>query len=195
MDAFKSIGSFMGGGGGQALQAGNLGMGLLSNIMGARDQGKERDFLMQRQRYLASLSPQDISQMALSATKPIDEGLRQSIFNSVQGDMAQRGLSQAPGIFAASESQALAPYFEQNYRTALDQVMRQLQMPQELAYPLSGYQRQPTDLGSQLMWMMLRNQQQRPAPSGNLYSQNDPWSFDVGGPSGGGGGTPWEWGF
>src|ERR1035438_4054125 len=74
-------------------------------------------------------NPAALAQMAAKLQKPLDAGLTQSVTNQVQGNMAERGLSQAPGIFAASESQALAPFVQQNQQTAMNAVMQLLGMP------------------------------------------------------------------
>ena len=61
--------------------------------------------------------------------QPLNAGLTQAVGNQVQGNMAERGLAQAPGTFAASESQALAPFYEQNLNTATQAFLQSLGMP------------------------------------------------------------------
>jgi len=61
--------------------------------------------------------------------QPLNAGLTQSVGNQVQGQMAERGLSQAPGIFAGAESQALAPFYQQNQSTATNALLQALGLP------------------------------------------------------------------
>jgi hypothetical protein len=100
---------------GPILSGVNLGVGEIGNLLASNAQDK-----------VANLTPAQFSARVASAERPIDNSLVQAVNNSVQADMASRGLAQAPGIFAGEEAQALAPYAQQNYQTALNQVMEQL---------------------------------------------------------------------
>ena len=86
---------------------------------------------MQYQNYVMDLmkNPQKLAALVAKLQQPLNNGLTQAVGNQVQGNMAERGLSQAPGVFAASESQALAPYYQQNQNAALQSVMQMLGMP------------------------------------------------------------------
>jgi len=75
------------------------------------------------------MTPQQLTQMVLSAQQPLSAGLTQAVGNTVQGDLASRGLAESPGIFATTESQALAPFYQQNQQAAQNQVLQQLQLP------------------------------------------------------------------
>jgi hypothetical protein len=120
---------------GKAISGGLLGAGEIGNIMEERKRMAYQNFVMDLLK-----NPQKLAQMAAKIQAPLDNGLVQATNNRVQGDMASRGLSQAPGIFAASESQALAPYIQQNQSTALQAVMQSLGLPQ-------GTFQQPQNLG------------------------------------------------
>ena len=150
---FGSIGGWLGQGASAAtgaapnwtklLTGGMLGAGELGNILQGQKQSAMQD-------YMAKLAknPQLLSQMILKAQQPISAAETQSINNQVQGDMAQRGLSQAPGIFAGTEAQALAPLQQANYNTAQQQVMQQLGL-----YGASS-QGQPTNLSPAMQAFM-----------------------------------------
>jgi hypothetical protein len=108
----------------QILSGGMAGAGTIGNILEQRKK-------MEYQNYINDLMqhPEKLAALVQKMQKPMDNALVQGVTNQVQGNMAERGLSQAPGIFAASQSQALAPYEQQNYNTALSSVMNMLGMP------------------------------------------------------------------
>jgi hypothetical protein len=106
------------------LQTGVAGAGEAGNLI---EQKKRLDY----SNFIMGLlnNPQRIAAMAAKIQQPLNNGLVQSVNNQVQGDMASRGLAQAPGIFAATEGQALAPFVQQNQNTALQTVMQSLGLP------------------------------------------------------------------
>lgn len=83
------------------------------------------------QNYVMNLlkNPQALAAAIAKIQQPLNSGLTQAVGNQVQGNLAERGLSQAPGIFAASESQALAPFYQQNQNTATQAFLSSLGMP------------------------------------------------------------------
>lgn len=94
-------------------QAGTGLFGEIGNIMAANKRGKYQDWIMSLLKNPAAMRA-FVNQFY---TAP-NAGLIQSIQNTVQGDMASRGLAQAPGIFAATESQALAPVYQEQLNKA-----------------------------------------------------------------------------
>ncbi len=106
------------------LQGGVLGAGEVGNILEERKRLQYQNFVMDLLKH-----PEKLAAMAAKIQQPLNNGLVQAVDNRVQGDMASRGLSQAPGIFAASESQALAPYVQQNQNEAMNAVLQSLGMP------------------------------------------------------------------
>lgn len=106
------------------LQTGVAGAGEAGNLMTSLKANEYRNFVMSLLN-----NPQRLAAMAAKITQPLNAGLVQQTNNQVQGNMAARGLSQAPGIFAASEAQALAPYEQQNSNTAMSTIMQALGMP------------------------------------------------------------------
>jgi hypothetical protein len=127
---------------GPAVSAGTLGLGEIGNLLAGRQQQKGADQVEQLLSQSASdaaaartqltkdqsLTPEQIAQQAAKTAAPLDQALVQSLNRNVQGDMASRGLAQAPGIFAAEESQAQAPFIQQNYTQALQSIMQKLGM-------------------------------------------------------------------
>lgn len=124
------------------LTGGMAGAGEVGNIL---EQKKRMDY----QNFVMSLlkDPAKLAQMAAKIQQPLSQGLQQSVGNEVQANMASRGLSQAPGIFAASESQALAPFQQQNQQTAMNAVLQSLGMP-------AGTFGQPTNMGPAMQLFM-----------------------------------------
>src|SRR5271165_5377411 len=108
----------------QLVTGGLFGAGELSNLLQAHKQSQWQDYVMN-----LAKNPSQVSQMVTQAQQPLDNALVQAVNNRVQGDMAQRGLAQAPGIFAGTEAQALAPFVQQQQQNAQQQVMQLLGLP------------------------------------------------------------------
>lgn len=109
------------------LQLVTSGVGLGGNILNSVQQGK----VASQAEKNANLTPQQLSTEVNQATQPLSAGLVQAINNQVQGDMAQRGLAEAPGIFATGEAQALAPAELQEQQTALNLILAKLGLPNQ----------------------------------------------------------------
>ena len=105
-------------------QLGVAGAGETGNVLQDIKANQYRDFVMGLLN-----NPQRLSAMIAKATQPLSGALTQSVENQVQGNVASRGLGQAPGIFASSESQALAPYYLQNQQEATNAIMTALGLP------------------------------------------------------------------
>lgn len=108
----------------QILSGGAFGAGEVGNIIESEKQAAYQNFVMSLLK-----DPAKLQALVAKLQQPLNNGLTQAVGNQVQGNMAERGLSQAPGIFAASESQALAPFYLQNQNAALNAVMQLLGMP------------------------------------------------------------------
>jgi hypothetical protein len=106
------------------LQTGIAGAGEAGNILQQVKANQYRDFVMGLLN-----NPGRLATMTNQLAAPLSGALTQSVENQVQGNVASRGLGQAPGIFAANESQALAPYVQQNQNTALQSIMQALGVP------------------------------------------------------------------
>ncbi len=167
---FSSLGSFFSSPAAAPVISGaSSGLGLLGNLISGVEGQKEQNLLTTQQDKIANLTPSQLTSMVTSAEAPINQGLIQDVGNTVQADVASRGLSQAPGVFASEESQALAPYEQQNYQTALSQVMQQLGLPLQYAGVISE---------------LLKGQQTNLSPSLALFLKS------LQGGAGGGGAIP-----
>ena len=160
MDALPSI-----------ISGSTFGAGTIENIL----QGIQK--ASYQNRIMALLNdPAKLAAMAAKLQQPLNNGLIQSVGNTVQGNLAERGLSQAPGVFAATESQALAPYYQQNQNAALQSVMQLLGLP-------AGSFGQPINTSgslSMLMKSLQPGQQAQPQGGGITYtpdsfSGDNPW--------------------
>jgi len=94
---------------------GSTGYNLYNQYQQTQYQNKLRD--------LAS-NPAKMNAYAAQFTKPLNAGLTSGVANNVQAYLAQRGLSDSPQISQQVESQAIAPYIQQNqqqgYQDALN---------------------------------------------------------------------------
>lgn len=106
------------------LTGGMFGAGEIGNILEQRKRLAYQNFVMD---LLAH--PEKLAAMAAKIQAPLSNALVQGVNNRVQADMASRGLSQAPGIFAATEAQALAPYQQHNADVAMQSVLSSLGLP------------------------------------------------------------------
>jgi hypothetical protein len=104
---------------GPAVTGGTLALGEVGNLLAGRQQQNAYNAV-------TKMTPDQIARDAARTAAPLDRALTQSVTNQVSGDLASRGLSQAPGILASTESQALAPFVQQNYLAALQSVMEKL---------------------------------------------------------------------
>jgi hypothetical protein len=129
-----NIGSFFSGGTPSAgkgivdlLGLGSTGLGLIGNI--SADQ--ERAAAAKQAQANMNLSPAQLSSEVTQATQPLNAALVQAITGQTNANLAEQGLSQAPGLIATATSQALAPYEQQNQQAALQLVMQKLGLPAE----------------------------------------------------------------
>jgi hypothetical protein len=135
-----SLGSIFTSGNFPAIASGtSLGLGEIGNLIAGHEASSQQKQLQNEENAITSLTPAQLSAKINSAAQPITTAQTQAIGNTVQGDLASRGLAQAPGIFASEESQALAPLVEQNYQTALQQVMAQLGLPLQYASAIAKF--------------------------------------------------------
>jgi hypothetical protein len=104
---------------------GTAGAGVVGNILSSIQQGN----VASQAEKNAKLTPAQLGGMVSSATQPLDRSLIETVQNAVQGDVASRGLAESPGIFAATESQALAPFEQANQNTALQLILQKLGLP------------------------------------------------------------------
>lgn len=115
------------------LLGGATGMGEFGNIMAGLQKQRELSAVNNQMKMLMGMTPQQLGAKVAAATQPLSQGLVQNVGNAVQAQMGERGLAQAPGIFAATEEQALAPYEQNAQQMAMEALLRQWGMPAEYA--------------------------------------------------------------
>lgn len=138
------------------LTGGLLGSGEVGNILQSHKQNAYQDYILNLIK-----NPAQLSSMVTSAQRPLDNALVQAVTNQTQAQAAERGLAQAPGIFNTIESQALAPFVQQNQQMAQNQVMAALGLGQNT---FAG--QRPTDTSALMAQFikMFQNPSQRVRP-------------------------------
>jgi len=158
METLSSLGQFLQGTTGQSLlklgEVGMTGAGLVGNILNERARSGEISNLQKAEKTLAD--PTKLSAEVRAATQPLNAGLVQDVTNQVSGNLAERGLSQAPGIQATELATALAPYQQQNQQTALQLVLTRLGLPIEYAKTILAGMPQNTNLAPLLALLQNR---------------------------------------
>lgn len=111
------------------LKLGLAGSGAIGNIMANRSRNQVLSKEMQQMDMLNKLTPAEITSGINSLQQPMSTNLINNVTNATQGKLAERGLSQAPGIFASELGQGLAPYQLQLQQMAQDAYFRKLGLP------------------------------------------------------------------
>jgi hypothetical protein len=137
-----------------ALTGITAGTGLVGNILNSIQRGNEVGKLQSAEKKFESLTPEQLSSLVTRAEQPLGQDILQNVGNLVQADMGTRGLSQAPGIFAATETQAIAPYKLEQQRMALELVMKQLGLPIEYAQAILSGMGGPSNISPLLQLLM-----------------------------------------
>jgi hypothetical protein len=143
---FSSIAPVLGGA--------TAGAGLFGNVLNMVERGKETSNLQSAEKKYANLTPQQLSGMVTNAEAPLSQDLLQNVGNLVQADVASRGLAESPGVFASTETQAIAPYQQQQQQLALQLVMKQLGLPIEYAQAVLGSLGGPSNIAPLLQLLM-----------------------------------------
>lgn len=129
----SSLGSFMGSDKGQGLMSliglGTTGAGLYGNIAAER----QRQQAANAAKAYMNLTPQALAGRVAAAEQPLNQNLVRAVTGNVNANLAEQGLSEAPGLIAQATAQGLAPYQQMNQQTALDIVRQQLGLPREYA--------------------------------------------------------------
>jgi hypothetical protein len=166
-DMLGSIGDFFGGSGGGGgsdspgsglLDLFGLGTsvaGLIGNIATEKARSAQLNQLSSLEKNLPTSTA--LATQVANATQPLNEGLVQSVGNTVSGSLAEQGLSQAPGIQGAVLAQSLAPFEQQNQNTALQLVMERLGLPLQYIQTYLGGLPNSSNL-SPLLAMLMRGQ-------------------------------------
>lgn len=160
---FSSLGSIFQGAA-PAMAGSTAALGMVGNLINSIQRGQQISNLESAENKYTSLSPAQLSGLVTQATQPLNQNLLESVGNQVQANMAERGLAEAPGIFEATESQALAPYEQQNQQTALQLVLQQMGIPLQYASTILQGLGPQSNIAPLLQMLMLR--QNNPSSSG-----------------------------
>src|SRR5438046_9594108 len=104
------------------LKLGLAGSGAVGNIMANKAKNQVLSKEMAQMDYLNKLTPAQIASGITSLQQPLSGNLINNVTNATQANMAERGLSQAPGIFGTELAQGLAPYHIQEKQLAQDAI-------------------------------------------------------------------------
>ena len=168
MEALGSIGDFFSSGAGASLlklaEVGMSGAGTVGNLLNNKARSDELSYVKQQQKALAD--PTTLAKEVSAATQPLNQGLIQGVENTVGSNLAEQGLSQAPGIQASVLAQALAPFQQQNQQTALQLVLQRLGLP--LSYASTYLSGLPQNSNIAPLLALL----QKPVPGGAQPANN-----------------------
>jgi hypothetical protein len=123
------FGSPAGKGLGEIAGLGATGAGLIGNLAADRQRAQAAAAAKANM----NLSPAALGAMVSGAEQPLNRSLVQDVTGNVNANLAEQGLSEAPGLIATATSQALAPFQQANQQTALQLVLRKLGLPAEFA--------------------------------------------------------------
>lgn len=139
-------------------------MGTIGNFLGNRARNQVLSKEMAQMDALQKLTPAQIASGISSLQAPLSKNLTNAVSNQVQGELATRGLSQAPGIYAASLGQGIAPYQLQMQQLAQDAYFKKLGMPiQARPSPFGPFPNQTNTTG---IWQQLMQRFMRPPLGG-----------------------------
>jgi hypothetical protein len=130
-----SLGTTSGDGGGiwskiiPLLGLGSGVMGTVGNIEANRTKNQILGTELGQMKTLQNMTPAQLVAQEQSLQQPLSQNLVNSVTNAVSGNLAARGLSQAPGIQAASIAQGLAPYQMQEQQMAQQALFQKLGLP------------------------------------------------------------------
>lgn len=123
-EVFSNIGGMLNKVGGwfgsnpKVLPAGLTGFGALQNWMASRQASRRSQFVEDMVK-----NPTKFNAFVNSMEKPLDQGLVSSLGNTVQGAMAERGLSGSPAMWGDVMAQATAPYKQQSQEMAIQKAL------------------------------------------------------------------------
>ena len=108
---------------------GSAGMGVIGNIQANNARNSVLSAETNRMNAYNKLTPAQVAQGITSLEQPLSSNLTKSVGNVVSGQLAERGLSQAPGIQAQALAQGLAPYQLQEQQLAQQAFFQKLGLP------------------------------------------------------------------
>lgn len=161
MQALQSIGSPGGGDGNwlskiiPLLGVGSGVMGTVGNIQANNSKNQVLSAEMKQMGDLSKLTPDAIAKGTMSLERPLSNSLIHNVTNATSANLAERGLSEAPGIQAQAISQGLAPYELQEQQMAQNAFFQKLGLP--ISARPSPFGPFPQSTNSSQMWQSLMN--------------------------------------
>ena len=162
MDAISSIGQVVG----KLLPAALTGGGFINNLLTQRKTNERQNFVEN--------AVKNFPQYSQKFIQPLSKGLTSNVGNQVQGYLGERGLSMSPTITADVESQALAPFVQQNQQTGIQAALGSLGI-------MPGAPGQMTDTSGPLALLLkqLRSRPITPAPQPQNTNAAPPDPFNL----------------
>lgn len=124
------------------LKLGTAGAGSIGNILASMKRNDVLNTSLNNQKNLMALAnnPNALATNISKLERPLSAGLTSSVGNAVQGYLAERGLSESPGIASETLAQGLAPYQQQEQQMAINSYLSTLGLPAQatprfLPYP------------------------------------------------------------
>ena len=108
------------------LQAGTQAASLGSAAYNMYNQYQNQQYQNQLRSY--AQDPAKMNAYAANFTQPLNAGLTSAVANNTQGYLASRGLSDSPAVSQQVESQAIAPYIQQNQQAGYRDAIQALQV-------------------------------------------------------------------
>lgn len=132
-DFLSNVGNFFGSSTGKGLESlaglGATGAGLYGNLSAEA----QRAAAAKQAQANANLTPAQLAAQVNQATQPLNANLVQAITGNVNANMAEQGLSQAPGLQAAAIAQGLAGPEQAQQQQAMQLVLAKLGLPASFA--------------------------------------------------------------
>lgn len=142
------------------LQVGTGIAGTIGNVEANSARNKVLSSEMQQMNFLNNLTPSQLAANIQQLQQPLSQGLTQSVGNTVQGQLAERGLSQSPGIYADVLAQAIAPYQQQEQQMATNAYFQKLGLP--ISARPSPFGPYPQTSNTSSIWQSLFNKGYNP---------------------------------
>lgn len=108
---------------------GSAGAGIIGNVQANNARNSVLSAEMNRMNAYNKMTPADVVKGITSLEQPLSSNLTHNVGNVVSGQLAERGLSQAPGIQAQALAQGLAPYQLQEQQLAQQAFFQKLGLP------------------------------------------------------------------
>jgi hypothetical protein len=108
------------------LQAGTQAASIGSAAYNMYNQYQNQQYQNQLRSY--AQDPAKMNAYAANFTQPLNAGLTSAVANNTQGYLASRGLSDSPAVSQQVESQAIAPYIQQNQQAGYQDALQALQV-------------------------------------------------------------------